>query len=142
MISKRKNAQTKIYGEIRDKISSDDINSAEELLDLVPYTERGAEWHFLKGCALTHSGWFHDAQTHFEKAITLEPDNAEYAEAVKSLTESANEYRDTWSDPQKTETPNKEKNKREKNFAGCLKCCAEGFCECICEGICEGCDGI
>ena len=137
-INKRKEAQNKIYTDIRAKLESNDIKGAEELIELVPDFGHDAEWHFLKGCILTHNGWFHDAQIHFETARRLEPHNPEYNEAVNSLDASSNGYKNTWSGEAKAEPRNKEKSKREKN---CI-CCIEGGCECLCEGICEACDGI
>ena len=138
--SKRRVAQEKIYSEIREKLEGKDIDGAEALIDMIPGSARDAEWHFLKGCALTHNGWFHDAQEHFNTAHQLEHDNEEYAEAVGSLESSANGYVDTWSNGSDNETETKQR--KSTNGAKCAVC-AEGCCECFCEGIIEGiCDGI
>ncbi len=140
-VCNKRKTQDKIYTDIKEKIELGDIEGAEELLELVTKDARNAEWHFLKGCILTHNGWFHDAQVHFDTAHTLDPDDAEYAEAAKSLNTSANCYVDTWSKENEEEC---DKEKRKKALKKDIICtiCTEGCCECLCEGICGICDGI
>lgn len=144
---KQRSAQEKIYCDIRKALEEKEFDRADKLLELILQDKRDAEWHFLKGCLLTNIGWFHDAQVHFQTACSLEPDNQEYQEASKSLENSANGYKDTWSEP------NSDKLNKKHCLCsnclldatcceGCAEGCGEGVCECLCEGICQGCDGI
>lgn len=85
-----------VYAEVRTLIGMQNYSEAELRLDAIAIQERGAEWHFLKGCLLTHRGWYLDAQRYFETACRMEPQNAEYRQAYESLRHSANAYGDTW----------------------------------------------
>ena len=134
------NGDPNLYAEIRTELSEENIKKAEELLETVPNEIRGAEWHFLKGCTLTHNGWFHDAQLHFDTAHKLDPDNTEYEEAASSLNNSANDYSSVWQNGSKV-TQKDKKLCSEKNECFCEGCLELG-CECICEGLFEACDGI
>ena len=144
-INKREEAEKKIYAQIRELIKEKKTNDAETLLDAFPNERHTAEWNYLKGCILTHKGWFLDAQSHFETAYSQEPKNPEYEEAVSSLNASANGYTDTWSNEQK-DTPKPKGKKICKSISDdgtapnefCCALCCEGGCECCCEAICDG----
>ncbi len=71
------------YIEIRHMINSGRFTEAEAVLDYISESDRNAEWNFLKGCILSHRGWFFDARRHFETACYLDPDNAEYRAALE-----------------------------------------------------------
>lgn len=86
-----------IYANVRQLINMQNYSEAEVLLDSIAISDRGAEWHFLKGCLLTHRGWYLDAQRYFEAACRMDPQNPEYKQAWESLGNSANRYNDTWS---------------------------------------------
>ena len=140
MINIKKETLESSLQEIRDFIENGDISVAERELEEINTENRSAEWHFLKGCVLTHKGWFHDAQRHFIEACEIDPDNEEYLEAKQSLDNSVNGYSDTWSS---TATEVNEKDKKKSLCADSgkvLSCemCAECVCECFCEGLCEG----
>ena len=141
--NKRQAAQTQIYRDVKTALATENVKEAEELLDIILLEKRDAEWYFLKGCALTHNGWFHDAQICFETANRLEPDNVEYTEAAKALNDSADKYSDTWkSKVQSDENSAKKRSDDSDRITKCRECCTECACECLCEGICGICDGI
>jgi len=142
VVNNAQDSRHKIYEDVRSKLKSEDIKSAEEILEAIPDEAHSAEWHFLKGCILTHNGWFHDAQTHFDIAHSLEPDNSEYEDAAKSLNDTANNYNNTWQNGSETNKEDKKLCTKSDNRLLCIECCVEGGCECCCEGLCSICDGV
>lgn len=73
------------YRDIRALINSGRIADAETLLTGIPASQRDAEWHFLKGSVLYRKGWLEDAYQNFVTATRLDPQNAEYREAVNRM---------------------------------------------------------
>ena len=71
------------YYEIRRMMNAGQYAQAEVVLDYIAQPDRGAEWNFLKGCILTHKGWYFDARKHFETACYMEPNNPEYRAALE-----------------------------------------------------------
>ena len=114
-----------VYAEVRRLINMQSYADAELRLDSVPVPERNAEWHFLKGCLLTHRGWFLDAQKYFETACRMNPDNAEYRQALESLRAQASGYSTTWSQPADRSAPN--------------TCCSFDACDCCTALMCADC---
>ncbi|MBQ9413961.1 MAG: J domain-containing protein [Clostridia bacterium] len=70
------------FGDIRMMIQNRRFVEAEELLDGIPASQRGAEWHYLKGQVLYQKGWLEEANRHFYQAAQMEPGNAEYRAAA------------------------------------------------------------
>lgn len=77
---------------IRTLINEHNFSEAEIKLDAMNMSDRGAEWHFLKGCVLSQRGWFLDAQKYFETACNMDPNNSEYRQAYESLRNTATSY--------------------------------------------------
>ena len=71
---------------IRVAISSGDISLAERLLNEA--TERGAEWNYLMGVVCSRRGWMDDAKQFLQTACRMEPNNAEYRQALQMLNSS------------------------------------------------------
>ncbi|MGN0171474.1 MAG: J domain-containing protein [Acutalibacteraceae bacterium] len=76
------NANGSQYADIRGMIQNRRYAQAEELLDGIPASARGAEWYFLKGQVLYQKGWLEDANRHFYQAAQMDPQNAEYRAAA------------------------------------------------------------
>jgi len=74
---------------IRQLISSGHYSEAELKLDSMSSSDRGAEWHYLKGCVLLQRGAFYDAQRHIETACYMDPNNREYSNARASINRYA-----------------------------------------------------
>ncbi len=71
------------YVEIRNAISSGDIYTAEKLLS--ECMNHDAEWNFLMGSVMLQKGWYDNARTYFTRAYSMEPNNMEYAEALRRM---------------------------------------------------------
>ncbi len=78
------------YIDIRSLIAQRRYAQAEELLDGVLPAARNAEWYFLKGQVLYQKGWIEEANRHFTVASNMEPNNAEYRNAVQKSTYQRN----------------------------------------------------
>lgn len=70
---------------VRKLIDEGRISEADILLGKVPANERGAEWHFLRGCVYIRKGWLLDARTHAETAVRMNPNNPEYQNLLRNI---------------------------------------------------------
>jgi curved DNA-binding protein CbpA len=84
------NAET--FKRIREFINAGRFADADLLLNSLTPSLRNAEWNFLKGCVLAQKGWFFDAQKYFETACYMEPNNAEYRNALNNIRVRATTY--------------------------------------------------
>ncbi|MBE6544091.1 MAG: J domain-containing protein [Ruminococcaceae bacterium] len=73
------------FSQIRVLINQGRFSEAGTYLDYVPVSERNAEWNFLKGCILAKRGYYYDAQKYYETACYLDPENAEYSDALNKF---------------------------------------------------------
>ena len=67
-----------VYSAIRNHINMGNIEVAYSMLQSISMTERGAEWQFLMGCVCIRRGNIFDAQSYFDSACSMDPNNAEY----------------------------------------------------------------
>lgn len=80
------------YDGIRSAINSGDYRSAENMLNNIPQTNRGAEWFFLKGCILVQRGYSFDAMRYIDRACELDPSNREYSMLRDNLRVQSQSY--------------------------------------------------
>lgn len=71
--------------EARRLITLGNYSNAEIILDSMSQSDRNAEWFFLKACILMKRGAYFDARRHLDEACRLDPTNAEYAQARRSM---------------------------------------------------------
>lgn len=74
------------YADVRQMIQQNRIMDAQVVLDGVPDYARDAEWFFLKGSVLYKKGWLEEANTHFQTACRMDPNNLEYRQAAYRVT--------------------------------------------------------
>lgn len=113
------------FHDVRSYINANRIADAEQILNGVPADRRNAEWYFLKGSVLFRRGWLDEARKHFERAVQMEPGNAEYAAAYSQVMNQGRGAYGGYS-PQGG------------NVGGCNACdmcstliCADCCCECM-----------
>lgn len=82
------------FADVRRAIQVGDLTRADAMLDAI--TNRNAEWHYLKGTVLLRKGWYDGARQHFATANSMDPTNAEYANAYQTLNRSASGYGQTY----------------------------------------------
>ena len=75
---------------VRAAINSGDLGYAEELL--AQYSVRNAEWNFLMGSVCYRKGWLDDAMNYFRNAVSMEPGNSEYNQALAYMRQGGAAY--------------------------------------------------
>lgn len=111
---------------VRQLIIGGRYSEAEIMLDSTRSSERGPEWHFLKGVIFSKRGWHQDAGRYFAQAAQMDPGNAEYAAAINSQRENINTFRQ------------RSGGYTTANAGGCSSCdlCSGLICaDCCCEGL-------
>ncbi|MBQ0083404.1 MAG: J domain-containing protein [Clostridiales bacterium] len=73
------------YADIRNMIAAGKLEEALEILDGVPVASRNAEWYFLNGSVLYRRGWLDGAFASFSNACRMDPNNAEYRQALNRM---------------------------------------------------------
>lgn len=81
-----------VYSQARIAINRGDYKTAENLLNGVDQTKRGAEWFYLKGCILVHRGYYMDAMRYIDRACELDPSNREYSTLRDNLRVQSQNY--------------------------------------------------
>ena len=113
---------TSTFAEIRRLINQNEIQEADRLLHAMEINQHNAEWYFLMGCVLYKRGYFLDAQKMFDRAVSMDPYNAEYKAARDRLHDQAATYGRGY---RTVENPG----------CGCDTClsllCADCCCECL-----------
>ena len=82
------------FENVRVLISQSRITEAMAMLEKLPRT---AEWYYLSGRARMQIGWYDQAISFFRTAVNMEPDNAEYADALRNIMNRNTTYTTTGS---------------------------------------------
>lgn len=72
-----------VYAQIRTLINSGQLGQAESLLN--SQADRNAEWHFCMGCLLYRRGWYDEASRYIQTAVSMNPSNQEYRQAMANM---------------------------------------------------------
>ena len=78
------------FSKIRQMISEGYYDNAEK--ELNSRSDRTAEWYYLKGCVAMKRQFYTQARQYLERAVMLDPQNAEYRAAYQNLTSSQAQY--------------------------------------------------
>ncbi|MBE6574117.1 MAG: J domain-containing protein [Ruminococcaceae bacterium] len=113
------------YVSVRQYINARRIGEADSILESIPLNERGAQWHFLKGCVCASKGWYFDAQSYFTTACNMDPNNAEYRNALNNMRSASQSYSGGYN----TSTM--------QGCSGCDLCSSLLCADCLCE-LCGG----
>lgn len=73
------------YPEVRRYIKEGRLEDAEQMLNGVASTSRGAEWYFLMGMIFSKKGWGDQAYQYFSRAVSMDPSNMEYRAAFNNM---------------------------------------------------------
>lgn len=79
------------FAEVRAAINRGDIARAEALLDAS--NNRNAEWNFLMGSVYYRKGWYDEARNFYQRAVNMDPSNAEYRQALNYMQSGGQAYR-------------------------------------------------
>ena len=75
---------------VRQAINSGNIMLAEQLLMSM---QQNGEWNFLMGSVCYRKGWLDDAMNYFQNAVSMEPNNREYRQALENMQRGGQAYR-------------------------------------------------
>ncbi|MBO4854564.1 MAG: DnaJ domain-containing protein [Oscillospiraceae bacterium] len=78
------------FARVRAAIAQGNLALAETLLNA--QGDHGAEWHFLKGAICHRRGWLDEARRYYQTAVSLDPLNAEYRQALDLMEGNQNAY--------------------------------------------------
>jgi len=79
------------FAEVRSAINSGNLDRAEQLLNASQ--NRNAEWNFLMGCVYYRKGWLDEARNYYQRAVNMDPGNAEYRQALNYMYSGGQAYR-------------------------------------------------
>lgn len=114
--------QSQEFAEVRRMIDRGNIPGAEALLNRS--RTRNAEWFFLNGMISLRKGWYDDAVNNVQTAMSMDPSNFEYRNAMNSIMASGNGYRT--SSFGRGYTSNDELCRMLQCY-----CCADALCDCF-----------
>lgn len=78
------------FQRVRVFISQNNISEAEILLNSI--NDKSAEWNFLNGVIAQKKGWYNQAITSFNQAVSMDPSNFEYRQAFNSMSNANKNY--------------------------------------------------
>lgn len=79
------NSSSSQFYSVRIYIQRNMINEAEQVLDNTPEGSRTAEWYYLKGMCAYRRGWSDQANSYFQTACNMDPNNQEYRAAMNNM---------------------------------------------------------
>lgn len=72
-----------VLQQVRIAIQSGDLSRAEALL--ANYSDHNAEWNYLRGAICYRRGWLDEAKRYYQTACQMDPNNAEYRQALEYM---------------------------------------------------------
>ncbi|MFA7659685.1 MAG: DnaJ domain-containing protein [Anaerovoracaceae bacterium] len=115
--------QSPEFRQVRIDIDRGNFPAAEAALNRSK--NRGAEWFFLSGMLSLRKGWYDDAVTNVQTAISMDPNNVEYRTAMNSMLQTSGGYR--------TNAYGRGYGNSNDELCRMLQCycCADMLCDCI-----------
>ncbi len=78
------------YAQIRALINAGSLDQAQSMLNNIQTHD--AEWNYLMGSIYWRRGWMDEASRYFRTAASMQPNNAEYRDAVNYMNNSGQAY--------------------------------------------------
>lgn len=82
-----------LYEQIRMNIMNGNIQAAESLLIKINF--KNAEWYYLRGLIFMRKGWYNEAVSSINTAVSMDPSNMEYRDALNRIAYANNQYKST-----------------------------------------------
>ncbi|HBM80084.1 MAG TPA: molecular chaperone DnaJ [Clostridiaceae bacterium] len=79
------------FYKIRMDINNGNTSEAEMALDSM--NDRSAEWYYLKGILCLRKGWYDQGYNYLQTAVSMDPDNFEYRQALNRINNQNATYR-------------------------------------------------
>lgn len=115
-------SQNPAFVEVRRMIDRGNLPGAEAALSRIK--TKNAEWFFLNGMLSLRKGWYDDAVNQVQTAMSMDPSNMEYRNAMNSIMASGTGYRTS------AYGRGYSSNDDLCRMLQCY-CCADALCDCI-----------
>jgi len=114
--------QSPEFNEVRRMIDRGDLGGAEAALGKIK--TRNPEWFFLNGMLALRKGWYDEAIGSIQTAVSMDPSNMEYRNAMNSIMATGGGYR--------TQAFGRGYTSNDDlcRMLQCY-CCADALCDCI-----------
>lgn len=111
------------FNQVRRNIDAGNLQGAEDILNRSK--NRNAEWMFLSGMLSYRKGWYDDAISKVQQAVSMDPNNPEYSQALGQMVNVGQSYQNT--------AYGRGFSSTEDAFCKALQCycCADFCCDCI-----------
>lgn len=108
------------YAQIRNLINAGRLQQAESMLNGI--RNHDAEWNYLMGSICWRKGWMDEANRYFRTAVSMQPGNVEYRNAVNYMNRNNSAY------------ANPGFNNTQMSQATMCNCCSNAIlADCCCE---------
>lgn len=109
--------------EVRRLLQARQFAAAESALSRMP--NGSAEWYFLSGMLSYYKGWYDDALGKIQAAVSMDPNNMEYRQALNNMSMNSSVFRNT--------SYNQGYNKGNDMLCNLLQCyiCTDCLCPCF-----------
>lgn len=110
------------FNQVKTHINSGNEQLAEDMLERSG--NRTAPWYYMKGLIYMRRGWYDEAHTHIQRAVSMDPSNYEYRNALNKMNNSNNTYR--------ANSYSRGYNRGNPDFCTICQClwCSDCCCEC------------
>ena len=118
-----------LFAEIETALKSGDVTTAQQKLDL--FDERNAEWHYLQSVVFYKKNWINESKKQLEIAISMNPNEPKYKNALNKINDKVNEGAKINSDWNKSGNANYrvEEGESQQQLGG--DSCAQWCCDMI-----------
>ena len=106
----------------RNNINSGNLAEAQRILDRMK--NRNAEWYYLQGLVFLRKGWYDRGYASIQRAVSMEPGNFEYRNAMNGMNNQFQGYRQQYGNRGGAASPDM------CQICGTLWC-ADSCCECM-----------
>ncbi len=121
--NRSESGQNQEFRQVRIDIDRGNYSAAEAALNRSG--NRNAEWFFLRGMLSLRKGWYDDAVTNLQTAVSMDPNNVEYRTAMNNMVQATGGYR--------TNAYGRGYSNSNDELCRMLQCycCADMLCDCI-----------
>lgn len=121
--------QSKAFSSVESAIKSGNLTLAQSLLD--DFNERDAEWHYYQSVIFYKKNWINESKKQLEIAISMNPNEPKYKNALNKINDKVNEGAKINSDWNKSGNANYrvEEGTSEQQLGG--DSCAQWCCDMI-----------
>jgi len=136
--TEEKERDRKTLADVAEAIKKGDLDNAQQMLSTIE--TKGAEWHYLQSVLYYKRNWINESRQQLEIAVSMEPNNDKYRQALQKLNQKANYDESRFHSGNSNHNANYNENyNRQMGGDTCMDCCTAYCCTQIFMDICCGC---